>query len=285
MFRLVNVDRRAALEHDGAWYDLARLSGDPALADPLVAVSRHHELHEWHTHAASAAPGGSIADVVLGAPVPMPRQSFGIGLNYREHAAESGAPLPPAPLTFTKFPSCITGPTADVPLSGDQVDWEVEIVAVIGAPCTRVARADAWGVVAGLMLGQDISNRAVQKAGLPPQFSLGKSFANFGPTGPALVSVDSFADPNDVGLWCDVNGERVQDARSRDLIFDVPTLVEYLSSICALGPGDVIFTGTPPGVGMGRGWYLKVGDVVASGAEVIGSLRNRCVAGAGPVFT
>jgi 2-keto-4-pentenoate hydratase/2-oxohepta-3-ene-1,7-dioic acid hydratase in catechol pathway len=222
---------------------------------------------------------------VLGAPVPQPRQSFGIGLNYQDHAGETGAQLPPAPLTFTKFPSCIAGPTADVPLSGEMVDWEVEIVAVIGRETSRVAVADAWDAVAGLTLGQDISDRAVQMTGVPPQFCLGKSFANFGPTGPALVSVDAFPDPDDIALWCDVAGERMQDARSSQLIFSIPTLVAYLSSICTLYPGDVIFTGTPSGVGMARGRFLAAGELIVSGADVIGELRNTCVAGNAPLAT
>jgi 2,4-didehydro-3-deoxy-L-rhamnonate hydrolase len=283
MFRLVNVNDRAALEHDGSWYDLATLSGDDALTDPLTAVARHADLHALAERCATATPGGTIAGTVLGAPIPQPRQSFGIGLNYRDHAGETGAQLPPAPLTFTKFPSCIAGPTADVPLSGAMVDWEVEIVAVIGSRSSGVSVADAWSVVAGLTLGQDISDRAVQMTGVPPQFSLGKSFANFGPTGPALVSVDAFADPDDIGLWCDVAGERMQDARSSQLIFSIPTLVAYLSSICTLYPGDVIFTGTPSGVGMARGRFLEAGEVIVSGADVIGELRNTCVAGSGPV--
>jgi 2-keto-4-pentenoate hydratase/2-oxohepta-3-ene-1,7-dioic acid hydratase in catechol pathway len=161
MFRLVNVNGRAALEHNGEWYDLAGLANDATLADPLTAIARHHELHALNVRCLPASSDGRIADTVLGAPVPRPVQSFGIGLNYRDHAGESGMTLPPAPLTFTKFPSCIAGPTADIPLSGEMVDWEVEIVAVIGTETTRVAVADAWGVVAGLTLGQDVSDRSV----------------------------------------------------------------------------------------------------------------------------
>jgi len=282
MFRLVNVNARAALEYDGSWYDLAELSGDPTFTDPMVAVARSDALHALSAQCATAKASGPIAATVLDAPVPYPRQSFGIGLNYRDHAGESGAPLPPAPLTFTKFPSCIAGPTADVALSGAMVDWEVEIVAVIGEETSRVGLDDAWNAVCGLTLGQDISDRAVQMAGTPPQFCLGKSFANYGPTGPAVVSVDSFTDPDDIALWCDVEGERMQAARSSQLIFSIPTLVSYLSSICTLYPGDVIFTGTPSGVGMARGRYLAAGEVVVSGADIIGELRNRCVPGAGP---
>jgi 2-keto-4-pentenoate hydratase/2-oxohepta-3-ene-1,7-dioic acid hydratase in catechol pathway len=282
MFRLVNVNGRAALEDGGSWYDLAELSGDPTFADPMVAVARSDGLHRWSEQCATAKHSGRIDTTVLDAPVPYPRQSFGIGLNYREHAGESGAPLPPAPLTFTKFPSCIAGPTADVALSGPMVDWEVEIVAVIGEETSHIGVDDAWSVVCGLTLGQDISDRAVQMAGTPPQFCLGKSFANYGPIGPAVVSVDSFADPDDIALWCDVAGERMQAARSSQLIFTIPTLVSYLSSICTLYPGDLIFTGTPSGVGMARGRYLTVGEVIVSGADVIGELRNRCVPGRGP---
>jgi 2-keto-4-pentenoate hydratase/2-oxohepta-3-ene-1,7-dioic acid hydratase in catechol pathway len=285
MFRLVNVNGRSALEHAGEWYDLARLANDATLADPMHAIARHHELHELAVQCRPAASDGRIADTVLGAPVPRPLQSFGIGLNYKDHAGESGMTLPPAPLTFTKFSSCIAGPTADIPLSGEMVDWEVEIVAVIGTEATRVAADDAWSVVAGLTLGQDVSDRAVQLTGTPPQFCLGKSFANYGPIGPALVPVDAFADPDDIGIWCDVADERMQDARSSQLIFSIPVLVAYLSSICTLYPGDVIFTGTPSGVGMARGRYLAAGDVVVSGAEVIGELRNVCVPGVGPFPT
>jgi 2,4-diketo-3-deoxy-L-fuconate hydrolase len=285
MFRVVNVNERAAFEYDGSWFDLAELSGDATLADPLAAVTRHRELHALYGRCESAPKGGLVADAVLGAPIPGPRQVFGIGLNYRDHAGESGMTLPPAPLTFTKFPSCIAGPTADVPLSGAMVDWEVEIVAVIGDEASHLAVSDAWSVVAGLTLGQDISDRAVQMTGVPPQFSLGKSFAHYGPIGPALVSIDAFADPDDLALWCDVGGERMQAARSSQLIFSIPTLVAYLSSICRLYPGDLIFTGTPSGVGMARGRYLKPGETIVSGADVIGQLHNVCVAGTGPLAT
>ncbi len=283
MFRLVSVDGRAALQQGDDWFDLAALAGDATLADPMVAVARSEELHELQLRCSGTAPSGSISDAVLDAPVPSPRQVFGIGLNYRDHAGESGMALPPAPLTFTKFPSSIAGPTADIPLSGTMVDWEVELVVVIGRTCTRVARADAWQHVAGLTVGQDVSDRAVQLTGTPPQFSLGKSFAAYSPIGPAVVSPDSLGNRDDLEVWCDVSGVRKQSARSSLLIFDVPTLVAYLSSICVLYPGDLIFTGTPSGVGMATNTYLTVGDVIDSGIEGIGSLRNVCVAGAGPM--
>jgi len=277
MFRLLNVDGRAALEHDGCWYDLATISDDAVLADPMSAVARHRELHALQAALSAHSAAGDVETARLGAPVPRPQKVFGIGLNYRAHAAESNMPLPPAPLTFTKFPSCIVGPTADIELSGATVDWEVEVVVAIGTGGRHIPVDRAWQHVAGIMLGQDISDRTVQRAGTPPQFSLGKSFDTYGPTGPALVSVDAFENPDDIELWCDVAGERMQHSRSTDLIFDVPALVAYLSGICTLVPGDLIFTGTPSGVGAARNRFLREGEVVVSGATGIGTLTNRCV--------
>ena len=281
MYRMLNVDGRAALEVDGRWHDLAGVSGDDALADPMTAVARHAELHALAGRCTDATAAGAVDPARLGAPVPDPRQVFGIGLNYRDHADESAMDLPPAPLTFTKFPSCIVGPDADIPLSGTTVDWEVEIVAVVGRETTHIAEADGWAALAGLTLGQDVSDRTVQFTGTPPQFSLGKSFPAYGPIGPALVSVDSFENPDDLALWCDVAGERMQESRTSQLIFSIPFLVAYLSSICTLHPGDLIFTGTPSGVGVARGRFLAEGEVLVSGADAIGELHNRCVAGRG----
>lgn len=275
MFRLTTINDRSAFQFDDGFVDVAKTAGDESLADPMIAIARFGELHALYAKASGASKSAGNPGVC----VPRPSKVFGIGLNYKSHAAESNMELPPAPLTFTKFPSCLAGPTAEVELSGDSVDWEVEIVAVIGKGGRRISAANAWSHVAGLTLGQDISDRAVQLTGKPPQFSLGKSFDTYGPIGPAIVSVDAFPNPDDVALWCDVSGERMQESRTANLIFSIPVLVEYLSSICTLESGDVIFTGTPDGVGMARGRLLKAGDVIDSGAEVIGSLRNVCVAG------
>jgi 2,4-didehydro-3-deoxy-L-rhamnonate hydrolase len=281
VFRLIDIDGRAALERDGHWYDLERLTGDPAMADAMAAVARHDELHELHDETAGREPDGSVDPARLGPCVPRPQKVFGIGLNYRSHAAESNLELPESPLTFTKFPSCLVGPTADVVLSGPAVDWEVELVVAIGTGGRHIAAEHAWSHVAGMTLGQDVSDRIVQLSGKPPQFSLGKSFDTFGPIGPALVSVDAFDDPDDVELWCDVAGERMQHARTSDLIFSVPALVAHLSSICTLVPGDLIFTGTPSGVGGPRGRFLQDGELLESGNDVIGRLANRCTGGQG----
>jgi 2,4-didehydro-3-deoxy-L-rhamnonate hydrolase len=283
MFRLANVAGRAALVDHDRVHDLAGLSGDEALSDPMVAIARHAELHAFQDAAVAAEPTGPLDPERLGPCVPRPRKVFAIGLNYRSHAAESNLEVPTAPVTFTKFPSCLSGPHDDIALSGSSVDWEVELVVVIGDGGRLIGADEAWDHVAGLCVGQDVSDRKVQLTGNPAQFSLGKSFDTYGPIGPAVVSVDAVADPDDIALWCEVDGERMQDARTSDLIFPVPELIAYLSSICTLEPGDLIFTGTPGGVGAGRGRFLRPGEVVVSGAEGIGGLRNRCRTGDEPV--
>jgi 2-keto-4-pentenoate hydratase/2-oxohepta-3-ene-1,7-dioic acid hydratase in catechol pathway len=208
---------------------------------------------------------------------------FGIGLNYRSHAEETGAELPAIPATFTKFPTALTGPFAEVALPSDEVDWEVELVVVIGRRAEHVAEADGWDVVAGLTVGQDLSERTVQyAAGL--QFSLGKSYRGFAPTGPWLVTPDEVADRDDLALGCSIDGETVQQGRTSDLVFPVPRLVAELSAVVALLPGDLIFTGTPSGVGAARDpqRFLRPGEVLESWIDGIGAMRTRLVAGRRP---
>jgi 2,4-diketo-3-deoxy-L-fuconate hydrolase len=277
MFRLANLGGRTALIQDGLAIDLAELADEPALSDPMVAVARHRDLHDWGERARSLGVGSAFDAAALGPVVTRPSQVFAIGLNYRSHAEESNLAVPTEPVTFTKFPSCLAGPSGDLSLVGDQVDWEVELVVVIGNGGRDIAERDAWAHVAGLTVGQDISDRRLQLVSSPPQFSLGKSRAGYGPIGPALVSIDAVDDPDDVALWCDVAGERMQEDRSSDMIFSVSEVISYLSSICELRSGDVIFTGTPGGVGMGRGRYLCPGDELVTGAEGIGTMHHRCV--------
>ena len=191
-----------------------------------------------------------------------------------------GLEVPETPVVFTKFPSCLVGSRADVVLSSDYVDWEVELVVVIGRGGRGIAEARALDHVAGYCVGQDISDRKLQFRDKPPQFSLGKSVDTFGPIGPAVVSLDAFADSNDLALECVVAGERMQDGSTRDMIFPVPALIAFLSSLCTLEPGDLVFTGTPAGVGSRRTprRYLAAGDVIVSTIAGIGTLVNRCVA-------
>ena len=186
--------------------------------------------------------------------------------------------VPSKPATFTKFPASLSGPFSDVEIVGDTVDWEVELVVVIGREADRVTADEAWSYIAGFTVGQDISDRTLQMAA-GAQFSLGKSRRGYGPMGPWVVSLDEFDNPADLALGCSIDGEVVQDARTSDLIFDIPTLIEELSSVLTLFPGDVIFTGTPSGVGMActPPRALAPGNIIETWVEGIGSMRNRCV--------
>lgn len=276
-FTLANVDGRAALVQEGSYFDLGTISDGAFGSDPMAALGRTVELSALADSLGERQPTGALAGAQLGAPVPRPRNCFAIGLNYQSHAAESGMEVPAVPLTFTKFPSCIVGPTATVELRSDAVDYEGELVVVIGAAGRDIAVADAWGHVAGLTIGQDISDRPAQFAASPPHFDLGKSFDTFGPMGPVLVSVDSLQRPEDLHITTLINGEVRQDASTSMMIFDVPTLVSYLSRFTTLQPGDVIFTGTPDGIGMATGRFLADGDVITTTIEGIGTMTNRCV--------
>lgn len=276
--RVVNNGGRACLQHGDTLYDVERATGGRFGPDPMDVVGDWTDFVEWARRSSGEALGADArADArLLGPVIPRPQKVFGVALNYRRHAEETGAPLPSAPSVFTKFPSCLSGPTDDVVLPSAYVDWEVELVVVIGRGGSRIAEADAFDHVAGYTVGQDYSERRVQMEGVRPQFSLAKSYDTFGPIGPALVTLDAFGDPNDVALWCEINGERVQDDRTSDLVFPVPVLVSYLSGICTLAPGDLVFTGTPRGVGVARTppRFLRDGDVVTSGVEGIGTMTN-----------
>lgn len=281
-FRLATISQRAALvDHDGGWHDLARVSGGSLTGDPMEAIAHPGRLHDLSAALDPARADGRFADAeaagLVGPPVPRPTSVFAVGLNYRSHAAESGMDLPESPLVFTKFPSCLVGPRADVALNASLADYEVELVVVIGRGGRDIAPEQAWDHVVGLTIGQDISDRALQFAAKPPHFDLGKSRDTYGPTGPVLVSLDSVADPDDLAVRCQVNGAVRQDDRTSNLIFTVPTLVSYLSSILTLSTGDLIFTGTPDGVGAASRTFLQPGDVITSTIEGIGTMVNRCV--------
>ncbi|MGW1743547.1 fumarylacetoacetate hydrolase family protein [Nocardia sp. NPDC001965] len=273
--RIANVNGRLAIDDQSIWIDVEHASGGRFLADPQAVFERWEEFADWGRDRSSGLEAPR-ADQVLGPPVPSPRQVFAIGLNYRAHALESGFELPASPPVFTKFPSCITGPTGKINLPEGSVDWEVELVVVIGRIAHRVPESRAWGHVAGLTVGQDLSERQLQHAGQAPQFSLGKSFPGFGPIGPWLVTPDEVEDPDDLPLTSVLNGEEVQKGRTSDMIFSVPDLIARLSAVATLYPGDVIFTGTPAGVGAGRRppRFLSAGDVLVSAIEGIGHLKH-----------
>ena len=275
-FTLANIDNRACLVHGDNFYDLNRITQDAIGSDPMSALSDIDALHQVSSALPNNEPDGSLSDAKLGAPVPKPRNSFGVGLNYKDHAEESKMDLPESPVIFSKFPSCIAGPFDDVELRATSGDYEAELVVVIGRITRDVIAEDAWEHVAGVTAGQDISDRRLQLGARPPQFGLGKSRDTYGPTGPLLVSPDSFANADDLQLTCEINGDPRQDARTSSLIFDVPYLVSYLSEVMTLVPGDLIFTGTPSGVGMPDKRFLVAGDVITTTVEGVGTMVNIC---------
>jgi 2,4-didehydro-3-deoxy-L-rhamnonate hydrolase len=275
--RLANLAGRAVLLTEGGAVDIEELTGGKFGPGPRSVLD--------HWEAFRAAVAGLPLDEAertpyelsdLGAPVPEPRQVFAVGLNYRGHAKESGVEPPKYPLVFTKFPSSLTGPAQPVELPTAAVDYEAELVVVIGKGGHKIAEADAWSCVAGLTVGQDLSEREVQHRGPLQQFSLGKSFPGFSPCGPALVTVDELATPDDLAISTRIGAEVLQDSRTGDLIFSVPELISYISGICPLSPGDLIFTGTPEGVGMGHTppRWLRPGETLITEIEGLGRLEN-----------
>ncbi len=277
--RIANLSGRLVIVTGSLAVDVETASYGAFGSDPQAVFDRWHEFVGWAAVAdlTSATP---FDQAHLYAPMPCPRQLFAIGLNYREHSAELGL-IDEAPIVFTKFASSITGPYADVEHPGGELDWEVELVVVISRRARRVSEASAWDYVAGLTVGQDVSERMTQYAGLLPQYSLGKSFAGFAPMGPWIVTPDELVDPTDLALECRVNGSVVQNGRTSEMIMSVASLIAWLSETVTLYPGDLIFTGTPAGVGFGMSppQFLSVGDELLTRIEGIGELRNRIVAG------
>jgi 2,4-didehydro-3-deoxy-L-rhamnonate hydrolase len=275
--RVANAQGRAVLVRSDGVVDVAAASGGALPADPQLLVEHWDEVRALAER--SPEPDAPLDLTNLRAPVPRPRQVFAIGMNYAGHAAEAGFEPPTFPPTFTKYPTCLTGPDATVELPSGFVDWEVELVVVIGRLAYEVAIGDGWGYVAGLTVGQDLSERIVQTRPPAPQFSLGKSFPGFGPIGPWIVTPDELDNPDDLALGCAVNGEEVQKGRTSDLIFGVDALIHHLSSITPLLPGDLIFTGTPSGVGATRTppRFLAPGDELVSTIEGIGTIHTHLV--------
>ncbi|MDP2063433.1 MAG: fumarylacetoacetate hydrolase family protein [Phaeovulum sp.] len=204
-----------------------------------------------------------------------------IGLNYADHAAESGMAVPPEPVIFMKATSAICGPNDPViiPRGSEKTDWEVELAVIIGTKAKYVTEAEAMSHVAGFAVTNDVSERAfqIERAG---QWTKGKSCDNFGPLGPWLVTRDAVADPQDLAMWLKVSGQTMQNGSTRTMVYGVAHLVSYLSQFMTLHPGDVISTGTPPGVGLGQKppRYLKAGDVIELGIEGLGQQRQEVIA-------
>lgn len=220
--------------------------------------------------------------VRLGSPVARPSKIICIGLNYVDHCVETGAPIPVEPIIFFKSTSALCGPNDDliIPKNSEKTDWEIELVFVVGKKASYVEEADAMDYVAGYCLHNDYSERAFQleRGG---QWAKGKGCDTFAPLGPFLATKDEIADVDNLSMWLTVNGKKYQDSNTSNLVFKIPFLVHYLSQYMTLLPGDIISTGTPPGVGLGikpEPVYIKEGDVIELGMEGLGSSKQLAVA-------
>ena len=289
--RFANLDGRATLVvadssdptdlHGGTAraVDIERASSGALSSDPAVYVdlTNHTALCAI---AERAVPGEwpVLDPATLGAPVPRPPKGLGVGLNYRTHAAESGRELPTEPHLFGKTNNCVCGPFDHViaPAGRHEIDFEAEVVIAFGRTCKGATEADAWSYIAGVMCGQDISDRGEQFRVPIKQFTIAKSYDTFGPTGPVLVTPDELADRDALELTGVVSGEVMQHANTSDLIFTVPALVVWLSRFMTFGPGDLVWTGTPGGVGEARSpqRFLVDGDVIETTVSGVGTMRN-----------
>ena len=218
----------------------------------------------------------------LGCPVGGVGKIVCVGLNYADHAKEAGMPIPAEPVLFMKAITALSGPhdPVRIPPGAQKTDWEVELGVVIGTRASHVRKDTALQHVAGYVLANDVSERAYQSE-RGGQWDKGKSYDSFAPIGPWLVTSDELPDPHAVGLWLEVNGQRVQDGNTRNFIFDLPTVLAYITQFMSLEPGDIVLTGTPHGVGLGQKptpWFLKPGDVMRLGADGLGEQTQICIA-------
>jgi 2,4-diketo-3-deoxy-L-fuconate hydrolase len=268
-------EKPALIDHAGKLRDLSEVVADID-ADALAprALARLAKLKPESLPAVRGAPR-------IGACLGRVGNFIAVGLNYADHAAESGMAVPKEPVLFTKAPSCIVGPNDDVviPKGSTKTDWEVELAIVIGSRASYVSEDQALAHVAGYCICNDVSEREYQheRSG---QWVKGKSCPTFGPLGPWLVTPDEIEDVQALNMWLDVNGERMQTGSTATMVFGVKTLVSYISQFMALEPGDVITTGTPPGVGAGKKppRFLKAGDTMSLGVDGLGQQAQRVVA-------
>ena len=279
--RIANVDGRAVIVLETGFVDIARASNGRFASSTRELLGRIDELTSWFADEAPTPTEAIERDELeasrrLGPVVEAPSQIFAVGLNYRTHAAEMGHTPPPQPMIFAKFASCLAGANASFPIVSPRTDWEAELVLVVGRGGRDITTDAALDALAGYCVGQDVSDRDLQMAGSPAQFSLGKSHRNFAPVGPWITTRDEVPDPNDLEIVCHVNDVTFQDSTTHDMVFHVPEIVSYVSSVCELRPGDLIFTGSPHGVGQGQKppVFLRSGDRVVTTIAGLGTLRN-----------
>ena len=285
--KYANLNGRAVLLNGTTALDVEQASGGKFSSDPMAAFKDWAAFRDW-ADTADWSDAQPYDRSELQAPVAAPKQVLAIGLNYKDHAIESGIDIPEHPVVFTKFQSSLTGPISEVKVPGETMDYESELVIVIGETLHRVDEDTALAGVAGYAVGQDFSERTIQQRPPAPQFGLGKSFPGFGPFGPAVVTPDEVGESaSDLRVQCVITGPTAealgvdewvaQDGTTADMIFPVGDLVSRLSKVLTLYPGDIIFTGTPKGIGQPQGIFLQPGDVVTTTIEGLGSLRNTMV--------
>jgi 2-keto-4-pentenoate hydratase/2-oxohepta-3-ene-1,7-dioic acid hydratase in catechol pathway len=256
---------------------------DLTLADPSLPQSTFELIDRWKSiqpriHSLSKKLGASDQELRLRCPIDRPGKILCIGLNYRDHAIETKSPIPEEPIVFCKMPTAMIGPGDPIvlPKASGEVDYEAELVVVIGKRLKNVSEAQALEGIFGYSIGHDVSARDWQKNKPGKQWFLGKSFDTFAPLGPAIVTADELPDVSNLRVQCRINGETLQDSTSKELIFKPGELIAYISQVMTLEPGDVIYTGTPPGVGVARTppRFLRSGDLVEIEIESLGILTN-----------
>jgi 2-keto-4-pentenoate hydratase/2-oxohepta-3-ene-1,7-dioic acid hydratase in catechol pathway len=270
----------AGQEKPGLW-QAGRVVDLRAIFPEIPDISERFFKDGWLQRIQQIEDPGQEMDVRLGCPLFRPSKIICLGLNYLDHKEESGFEKPQRPLLFSKTPNALTGPFDPImlPQSCDQIDWEVELAVVIGRAGKRIAAEDALDYVAGFSVLNDVSGRQAQFS--DSQWFRGKSFDTFAPMGPALVTLDEIGNFQNLKLTARVNGKIMQDGNSADMIFDIPTIIAFISQDITLWPGDIISTGTPSGVGIFRDppVLLKAGDVVECRVENLGAIRNTVEAG------
>ncbi|MES9968512.1 MAG: fumarylacetoacetate hydrolase family protein [Candidatus Thiodiazotropha sp.] len=281
--KIANIKGRAFIVTDSGLIDINLVSGGKfsSVTDELIPVLDN--LKEWYDTSQPAVTTTLTQDDLeadlsqLDSPLTRPRQIFAIGLNYKSHADEVNMAVPSSPMIFTKFASALTGPGAIIELPPGNVDWEVEMVAVIGKGGRNIPKENAKEHICAYCVGQDISERTHQLENRPAQFSMAKSHKGFAPLGPWLTTSCELEDPEDLSISCDLDGDIVQQERTSMMIFNLSAQVAYLSSICELYPGDIIFTGTPEGVGLSRNpqRFIQSGETLTSRIESLGRLQNK----------
>jgi 2,4-didehydro-3-deoxy-L-rhamnonate hydrolase len=279
--RIANLAGRATVVTNQGLIDIASASKGAFSASVDKNIARLDTLRTWFLSAqpgvtSEITPDELYGDSRLGPVVTSPQQIFAVGLNYRHHADEMKMVLPKEPMVFTKFVSSLCGPNDELPVRGETTDFEAELVVVVGKHARELSQDEALNAVAGYCVGQDYSERTLQRRGATPQYSLAKSYRNFTPVGPWLTTADDVADPNDLSIGSWVNDVQYQNSTTGDMIFSVSEIVSYLSWIVELRPGDLIFTGTPHGVGQGQEppVFLKPGDRIVSAIGQLGQIVN-----------